>query len=85
MWLKLKVHNNDNQNNIKTCIYDTRACDDLVMTMGSRNIFWGRVGELNKDLSVNNIFLFRLNNQDDKMKYFLVTYDLKEDSSSLRK
>ena len=79
MWLKLKVHNNDNQNNIKMCIYDTGACNDLVMTMGSKNIFQDRVGEVNKDLSVNNIFLFHLNNQADKMIYFLVTHDPKED------
>ncbi|KAL0013425.1 hypothetical protein SO802_000494 [Lithocarpus litseifolius] len=30
MWLKLKVHDNDNWNYIKACIYDTGACNDLV-------------------------------------------------------
>jgi uncharacterized protein YacL len=30
MWLKLKVHNYNNWNNIKSCIYDTGICNDLV-------------------------------------------------------
>lgn len=30
MWLKFKVDNFDDWNNIKSCIYDTGACDDLV-------------------------------------------------------
>lgn len=30
LWIKMKVINNNNWNNIKSCIYDTRTCDDLV-------------------------------------------------------
>ncbi|CAK9171370.1 unnamed protein product [Ilex paraguariensis] len=31
MWLKMKVlDNNNNWNNIKSCIYDTRTCEDLI-------------------------------------------------------
>ncbi|GLT73452.1 hypothetical protein SLA2020_453110 [Shorea laevis] len=30
MWLKLKVHNQNNWNNIRACIYDTGACTELV-------------------------------------------------------
>ncbi|KAK3221741.1 hypothetical protein Dsin_008766 [Dipteronia sinensis] len=28
-WFRLKIDNNNNWNNIKSCIYDTGACDDL--------------------------------------------------------
>jgi len=30
MWLKLKVRNQNNWHNIRSCIYDTGACTDLV-------------------------------------------------------
>jgi hypothetical protein len=30
MWLKLKVHNHNNWNNIRSCVYDSGACSDLV-------------------------------------------------------
>ncbi|GAV80139.1 Tetraspannin domain-containing protein [Cephalotus follicularis] len=30
MWFKLKVHDDNNWNNIKSCIYDTGACNDYV-------------------------------------------------------
>lgn len=29
VWLKFKIYDNYNWNNIKTCIFDTRTCDDL--------------------------------------------------------
>ncbi|KAL6973745.1 hypothetical protein U1Q18_027930 [Sarracenia purpurea var. burkii] len=29
LWLNMKVHNANNWDNIKSCIYDTRTCDDL--------------------------------------------------------
>ncbi|XP_022867364.1 tetraspanin-15-like, partial [Olea europaea var. sylvestris] len=29
-WLELKVHDNDKWNDIKSCIYDTRTCNDLI-------------------------------------------------------
>ncbi|KAF8389298.1 hypothetical protein HHK36_025991 [Tetracentron sinense] len=35
MWLKLKIHDNNNWNNIKSCIYDTHICDDLVSRTSS--------------------------------------------------
>ncbi|CAA2996610.1 tetraspanin-15-like [Olea europaea subsp. europaea] len=29
-WLELKVHDNDKWNDIKSCIYETRTCNDLI-------------------------------------------------------
>ena len=47
-----------------------------------RGVIQIHVEEINKDLLVNNIFLFYFDYYDDTMRSFLITHDPKEDFSS---